>query len=329
MAIPPDDTPKEPMALRLLWALAWVVSVLLALVLLLRWSWHDGLWGFLVLNMFSLYVFLPVYLIVLAAVLRRRWLLAGLTGLMAIWHLGFVVLPPLWDRTPPPSVPGTGFRLLSANLLFGNPLAEGLAAELENYHADIVLLQEVSPRWEKILRSRGWYQNYPFHWVRPQNNAFGSAIFSHLPLEQVATFYLAEMPQTRALLQFGKETLTILNVHTLPPRLARYLPYHRQALVDLEDWLARAQGKSFIVAGDFNSTRHNRFASRIKAYCDSAWELAGSGYGHTSPNGVFPFPPVQIDHVFLSKDLTVSQFQIGSGTGSDHKALVVDFAQRE
>ena len=90
----------------------------------------------------------------------------------------------------------------------------------------------------------------------------------------------------------------------------------------------RLGGKSFIVAGDFNSTPDSSFAARMRALSDDAWEAAGSGFGFTWPNGLFSLPPMRLDHVFVSPDLGVLRATLGVGLGSDHKPIITEVARR-
>lgn len=83
-----------------------------------------------------------------------------------------------------------------------------------------------------------------------------------------------------------------------------------------------------VVTGDFNSTPYSRFAAAMDRRDDDAWDLAGAGYGHTAPNGLFPLPPIRLDHVYVSESLTVTSAEMGIGTGSDHRPLIVEVGLR-
>jgi endonuclease/exonuclease/phosphatase (EEP) superfamily protein YafD len=96
----------------------------------------------------------------------------------------------------------------------------------------------------------------------------------------------------------------------------------------LLDIVRRMGSRSFIVAGDFNSTPDSDLATRMRDLADDAWEAAGRGFGFTWPNGLFPYPPIRIDHVFLSRDFGVLAARVGEGAGSDHRPVMADVARR-
>ncbi len=99
-------------------------------------------------------------------------------------------------------------------------------------------------------------------------------------------------------------------------------------MTEMASWMWNNREQSFIVGGDFNSSPYSRFATKVAPVADSAWDLAGEGYGHTFPNGVNPLPPIRIDHIYLSKDLTALKIRLGHGLGSDHKPLFARIARR-
>ncbi len=312
--------------LNMIHVFTWVVILLLLTTVFLRYSWHDGIWLLLLFNMFSLYVYLPAYLVVIFAAVRRRWLLAGVSGLLVAWHLVWVVFPPLMPKSPPPA-DGQGFRLYVGNFLYCSPHTHWQAMEIKQYDPDLIMAQEVSGELAEIFERDDWVKRYPYQIVRLHPGAFGSAILSKIPLKDQHEFDLVGLPQTRATLVFQGLEVELLNIHTITPRMEDFVDAHVLALDLIEKWIKQKQGKSFIIAGDFNSTPHSRFAARIRPLCNDAWELAGRGYGHTVPNDVIPMPPVQIDHIYLSTDLTVADISLGLGLGSDHKPILALLGQ--
>ena len=55
---------------------------------------------------------------------------------------------------------------------------------------------------------------------------------------------------------------------------------------------------------------------------------AAQSLGATWPNGLFPLPPMRLDHVFVSRDLTALDVAVGTGAGSDHRPVVARIARR-
>jgi endonuclease/exonuclease/phosphatase (EEP) superfamily protein YafD len=318
--------PLPPAIRRLAWGLAWVVTGLLAIVVLMRLAWHDGLWLFLLLNILTPYLYLPALLIAPCAALARRWRLLATSLALVVCYSHWVLLPLLPRSAPATS--GRSLRVASANLLVVNETPEALAAELLSLDADIYFLQELSADWDEEFERVGFWRRYPFNRRINGEDAFGAAIASRIPVRDLEVFWSADLPQLRGVLRLDDRDVELLSVHLLPPRTQDYtITYHKgaDALLDI---VRRFGSRSFIVAGDFNSTPDSDFATRMRDLADDAWEARGRGFGFTWPNGMFPCPPIRLDHVFLSHDFGVLGVRVGEGPGSDHRPVVADVARR-
>jgi endonuclease/exonuclease/phosphatase (EEP) superfamily protein YafD len=227
-----------------------------------------------------------------------------------------------------PATTGRTLRVASANLLVVNETPEVLAAELLSLDADVYFLQELSADWDAAFERLGFWRRYPFNRRIDGEDAFGAAIASRIPVRDLEVFWSADLPQLRGVLRVDDRDVELLSIHLLPPRTRDYtITYHKgaDALVDI---VRRFGPRSFIVAGDFNSTPDSDFATRMRDLADDAWEAGGRGFGFTWPNGMFPCPPIRLDHVFLSHDLGVLGVRVGDGAGSDHRPVVADVARR-
>jgi len=313
---------------RLALALAWPAAVGMACMLAARLVVHDAAFVLVVLNQFSLWLYAAAWPVLALAAWARKPRLAAVVAPVAVWHL-WLVVPPLFSRTPPAAC-GPSLSILSANLLMVNPAPAALAQEIFDADADVVLLQELSPMWEAVLDEQGLFAGWPEGWQVVREDSFGSAIASRLPLDTTGDFELTGLPQTRASLTWEGREIGVLNLHTLPPRTPDYEFLHRAALEDVAaDLRARAgRGESFVVGGDLNASPYSRFFVDIADVADDAWDLAGRGFGFTWPNGVFPLPPSRLDHLIVSRDLTVMAIAVGRGEGSDHRPLRVEVAAR-
>lgn len=230
-------------------------------------------------------------------------------------------VPLAWARTPPPAC-GPSFTVVSANLLMVHPDPDALAAELRAFDADVYLFQEYSARWEAELRGLRRHR-----FVNVQDDSFGTAIYSRFPLRDAQTIGLGRVLQATAFVDTPLGPVEVLDVHTLPPRSLAYLPIHREGLRDVEGWIRTARGDA-LVAGDFNAGPSSSLFRRLRDVADDAWALGGTGPGYTWPNGVFPLPPARLDHVLVSKALTVATVEVGTGIGSDHRPIHATIARR-
>jgi endonuclease/exonuclease/phosphatase (EEP) superfamily protein YafD len=303
-----------------------VITALLAIVVSMRLVWHDGLWLFLLCNVVTPYLYLPAWLIASCAALARRWRLAASSLLIVAFHCHWVLLP-LLPRSAPATT-GRTLRIASANLLVVNETPGALAAELERLDADIYFLQELSASWDDELERLGFWRRYPFNRRITGEDAFGAAIASRLPVRDIEVFWSSELPQMRGVLRLDDRDVDVVCIHLLPPRTQEYTRYYHLGAEELLGIVRRLQQRSFIVAGDFNSTPDSDFATRMRDLADDAWEAGGRGFGFTWPNGMFQIPPIRLDHIFVSRDLGVLAAQVGEGAGSDHRPVVADVARR-
>ena len=306
--------------------LEWCIAGALLAVAALRVLWHDGLWVLLTLNLFTPYIYLPAYPIALGALWRRRWPLLAVAGSLIAAHLTWSILPLVAHKPPP--VAGKTIRIASANLLMVNQDPATLAAELENFDADIYFLQELSARWDAELERRGFWQRYPFHRRVVGEDPFGGAIAARIPLHDFQVFPLADLPQIRAILPFEGTQIQLINVHTVTSFFEEDISYHHRGLEKLLHMAEGLHTRPFLLAGDFNATSDSKFADRMRPIADDAWDLAGHGFGFTWPNGRYLVPPIRIDHIFLSKNLTATWIRLGRGAGSDHHPLVAEIGRR-
>jgi endonuclease/exonuclease/phosphatase (EEP) superfamily protein YafD len=242
------------------------------------------------------------------------------------FHCHWVLLP-LLPRSPPTTT-GSSVRVASANLLVVNETPAALAEELERFDADIYFLQELSSEWDEELERLGFWRRHPFNKRLTGEDAFGVAIASRLPVRDIQVFWSAELPQMRGILRLDDRDIELVSMHLLPPRTQEYTRTYHLGAEALLDIVRRLGQRSFIVAGDFNSMPDSDLAARMREVSDDAWEASGRGFGFTWPNGVFPYPPVRLDHVFVSRDLGVLRARVGQGAGSDHRPVVADVARR-
>ena len=62
---------------RILYWLAWLVTLSLIAIAVMRVTWHDGTHFLTWLNAFTRYVYLPAYVCMAWAIWKRRWILAA------------------------------------------------------------------------------------------------------------------------------------------------------------------------------------------------------------------------------------------------------------
>ncbi len=124
-------------------AVAYVWTIPFLILMLLRILFHDVhmylIWG----NMYLLWVYLPVYPVLIASLFYKEYPLIALSGFPVLLHLYFV-LPdflPSKDQqislTRDPNFPP--LKVFSANLLMVNYQTDGIMNEMIKYDPDVIV----------------------------------------------------------------------------------------------------------------------------------------------------------------------------------------------
>lgn len=309
----------------LLWALDGLAGLLafgLLAVAALRLVAHDVELVLVWFNSFTLYIYAPAYLVLLFAWRRRRRGVAVAACLVVVAHLTWC-LPDYLGEKVEGAMPSTEqLFVASANLLMVNRDLGPIFQEIEEANPDIVFFQEFTSLAKAQLEKRGFSQRYAFTIEHVQEDSFGTAIFSRLPLEKGRIVWLHETPMAEARVVLpGGRRIRLVNVHTVPPRFSAYMDLWEQQL----RWLrqqAETHDGPLILMGDFNATQHSRFhGALLRRGMSSAHVSLGRGSATTFPNGRMGVPPIRLDHLFFNEALRAVAVWEGTGEGSDHRPL--------
>jgi endonuclease/exonuclease/phosphatase (EEP) superfamily protein YafD len=285
---------------------------------LLSWA------AFMVWTLIDHFALLGLLIASVAALGRNRRLM------LAAIPLALGVLPLCWTFIPrtAPTISSPPLRVMSVNLLMINQDTQGIIDEILADDADIVFLQEYTEHWGRAMKA-AFAQRYPHHAGETSEDSFGAAIYSKRPLIGETDLHMQlgswDMPQIRAMIEHDGHRITIINIHTLPPRTLEYTTEHRIMVADLADTLRKITGP-YILAGDFNFVSTTSHAAAItQAGAIDAHDLAGFGPGLTWPVIGFarylPVPGLRIDHIYLGGGLAATQCTTGYGRSSDHRPL--------
>ena len=142
----------------------WVVVLPLAVVALVRiFAWDDEVF-FALLNTVSLFVYLPAWIVAIAAGIGRRYVLAGVALLVVVAQL-FFVLPEFTAAQPAPAwtASAPSVRLLDANVYFENASGmSGYASQIKSFRPQLVTMEEATPLLVGNLKSAGALAELPF-----------------------------------------------------------------------------------------------------------------------------------------------------------------------
>ncbi len=241
---------------------------------------------------------------------------------------------------------GTGFsaetiRVATYNIYFDNRNLDQVVANIREAKADIVALQETSPKSESYLKSK-LRLVYPYTHFQGHRGTYGAerlGLLSKRPLQQVRFL----PPQTglfgvlAATFQSEGRAIQIANVHLQPVRLVQgaNLATQLRAFSDSEEvrrqeiervTQALRPGSPRIILGDFNSLSEGRAPAFLRAqgFVDTFASVTAEADRHPTWTSEFGTLPVRlrIDYIFHDPVGKTIQSQILTNTSSDHCLVV-------
>lgn len=196
---------------------------------------------------------------------------------------------------------------------------------------DIIGIVEYSAVTRQKLKSLK--ESHPVFLERPAFSAWGIAFFSRFPVsKRVEKIELrhpgkhVKAPSILATLNVGSEVqpleLSFYLTHALSPRNADNFRHRNDLLRILPSELKEVAGPK-ILMGDLNVTPWSSHYRELLQKTRLSDPRVGRGVLGTFPAefGVMGLP---IDHVLVSKGITVREVRSGSYVGSDHLPLIVD-----
>jgi endonuclease/exonuclease/phosphatase (EEP) superfamily protein YafD len=298
-------------------------------VAVLRIAAHDAVVPLTWLNAFTLYIYLPAYIALIYAAWTARWWLATVSAAVVACHLSWV-LPDYSPATPYRSLAtesaeaGQSIRVFHANVRAGNLGVQRMLDEALAADADVIILSEVGRYWLDELRKSDISLKYPFGTDLWHRHGGDVNVFSRRPVSRLEQITIENRATIAVDIPLGEETLRLFAVHSPRPQLRSTDNYDRfwEKLTPL---VAAVDGPVVLI-GDCNATQHSLVYERLNRNgLRSAHDDRGRGYATTWPNSVWPVPPIRIDQAFLSRDVECISIREGTGFGTDHKPIVVDF----
>lgn len=272
----------------------------------------------------SPYLTIAAGLAALLLLLGQRSLWAATPALMLIVAAVLVQLP-LFIGSGHPAVDSIPIRVLTANLRESSVDPEVLVA-LARDHADLLVVQELTPELADALNRYGLESQFPYHAVDARRVAAGVGIWSRYPITRSSrdSGYRLGMVTASLRVPGTSSDTTVLAAHLVGP-WPQPIDGWRQELAQLPDTLSAvadaAGAGAVIVAGDLNATADMQpFRRLLQGGFNDAADQAGAGLTRTFPADK-SFPPlIGIDHI-LTFNSSASDLQTVRIPGSDHLGL--------
>lgn len=303
-----------------------------------RWAWLFLISGP------AVYLFLPLPLILLIALLGRKHVLL----------VGFVVGSTLWvalygglflPKSATAQAGESSLTVMTYNLMGHNRESGPVVEVLRASNADVIALGELNPEIAAALEA-DLIDLYPYQVLTPQRGVSGAGVISRYPLqlldESLPVDYWVGPPQVLSL-DFDGTIVTLLNFHAIPMGTTtgdvtglnwsvRKREEQAQAIVDF----AAIRQDPVIIFGDLNASDQHKAYRILTAELVDSWREAGWGLGHTFPGSASRFSSrpqifgihtpkwmIRIDYIFHSQQWQAESAWIGSWDRlSDHRPVV-------
>jgi endonuclease/exonuclease/phosphatase (EEP) superfamily protein YafD len=260
---------------------------------------------------------------VVAIAAKRRRIAVGLVAL-AVFQTFPLLRYSGANPVPPDPSSKARLRVLLSNVLYENFKYDDLEELIRAEKPDIVALVEYAPGWsEAIAAIRA---EYPYRVEHPARASGLALWFKERPMTIGQPELLVQdgHPVIHARFIFAGKERDLWLVHPRSPLSRRRFLTPGNAEMDAIAARVKGMGGSTIVVGDMNSTdgsAHFRDLLKTTGLRDSRLGFGRQGSWPTDQ----PYR-IAIDHVFVSRDLAVSDRRIGPTVGSDHFPVIVDLA---
>jgi endonuclease/exonuclease/phosphatase (EEP) superfamily protein YafD len=255
------------------------------------------------------------------AALRRQWLAcavlvaAGAVSALPVWpYLPLTALA----ATPAPS--GAPLKVLSVNVSFRQFAARHLLEIIGAEAPDVLLVVEFTPHAQRVLADLD--KQFPYRFALPAEGPYGIAIWSRYALDSVAAFQLSRVPAIDARVLGPSGPFRFLGVHLSAPTQARRAALRNEQLALLAKYRAKI-AEPVIVAGDFNITPYSPYYAEWLAETALTDSRHGRSLSVSWPTSL-PMLGVPIDHVAVSKEVTILGHHRLPNFNSDHFGIVAE-----
>lgn len=305
------------MRARRYWAI-WAAVIPIALWTLVRAFGLES--GSLLTSLmwFTPYAAISALLVAGVAVALRNWTAAAVAAI-ATAYLAAVILPRTIHTETVQAAGHETFTVLSANVELGGADPRALVALVDQYHPDLLSIQELTPSFARKLRRAGIDRQLPHSVLMAQPKGHGGGLYARFPLTALPhqTHFLFRMPRAMIVLPDGSR-LRVVAVHPQPPNMS--VDRWEEALESLP---TPGSGISWVLVGDFNATFDQaEFRELVdRGYRDAA-SATGKGLEPTWPSRqVFLWGLMAIDHLLADRRLGVAEYGVDGLPGSDHRAV--------
>ncbi len=218
---------------------------------------------------------------------------------------------------------GDPLRVVSLNVLKVNDNKQAVLEYLRSSDADVLFLMEVDVPWSEALSTLT--EAYPHYRFWPQDDNFGLALLSRVPLQgaQIVQTSVMATPSILARLNYSGRELAIFGVHPVPPVRRIYSAARDAQLAETAAIVADLDVPVLLI-GDLNATPWSRGFRLLRNGTSLDFHSPDPAWTPTW-NALVAFA-IPIDHALTTPPLEVTRRQIGPDVGSDHRPQLLEIA---
>jgi endonuclease/exonuclease/phosphatase (EEP) superfamily protein YafD len=344
------DNPGMPWPQRYLIAASQLYLGFLLIWIWARWISGDRYLWVAMMNLWTIYWFIPTVAIALVALWTRRrdlWIELALAALFVVAHWGIYFWP---GGCPAPEADLPRLRVMTYNIYSSRDDVQSVVDSILSQQADLVLLLELNPAAAQAVSDQ-LLDEYPYQWLDPRSDPFGLGTLSREPFtisdDDLGVEFVGD-PQI-FVLNWQNQEVMIVNYHMWALSLAPadVMKLNFRARDSQATYLAnfarlQTQERPVLVVGDTNSSELSDVYNFLDLYLDDAWAACGQGLGHTFPasptegfqigpfDGQLPQRLFRLDYIFHSPRLQPVAAWVAPADGvSDHHPLVAEFVLSE
>jgi endonuclease/exonuclease/phosphatase (EEP) superfamily protein YafD len=266
--------------------------------------------------------YMQICLVLIGVALWRRHNRRAI-ALVLLACLNYAFVLPFYFGKPDPAAEKP-IRAMLMNLNAGNGNTEQVLEAIRAANPDLLLLEEVTPKWAAELAVLN--TTYPHRIAEPRDNCFGIMLLGKVPLEhgKVVEIGTSGVPSIIAKAYFPQGMISIIGTHPLPPAGAEYSKHRNSQLKELSKHTS-AQEHPVLLVGDLNTSPWSPHFRDLIKETGLKNSMQGFGFQPTWPsnNGFLRIP---LDHVLHSQEITIHNRVVGGNVGSDHFPVIVDFS---
>lgn len=243
-------------------------------------------------------------------------------ALVLLVCLNYTFVLPLYFGKPDPTN-GKLIRAMLMNINAANGNTDQVLEAIKRAAPDILLLEEVTPKWAHELEAL--HATYPYRIAEPQDGCFGIILLSKVPLEhgEIVEIGTAGLPSIIVEAHFPQGVISVIGTHPLPPTGANYSKQRNAQLAALPQYV-KEQKYPVLLIGDLNTTPWSPYFRALEKESGLKNSMQGFGHQPSWPSGN-AFLRIPIDHMLHSDKIIIHNRMIGQKIGSDHLPVIVDF----